>query len=119
MSRKEQVGGPDWREELSEAEREMLSEGLRAFARLINEQAGFPVPRSCPCPGEAGPVTDSEEFWDTYGANMVRFSNYFKYGYWRPEDGLDVYEPGWVETLDGLQPAFVCVKASTWKPPAP
>lgn len=119
MSRNEQVGGPDWREELSEADREILSEGLRAFARLINEQAGFPTPSSSSGPDGAVPVMDSEEFWDTYGANIVRFCNYVKYGYWRPEDGLDVYEPRMVETPDGLQPAFVRVKASTWKPPAP
>ena len=74
-----------------------LSEGLRAFARLINEQVECPDQASSVNSDESVPTIDHEEFWDTYGANLVRFYNYFKYGYWRPEDGLDVYVPGLVD----------------------
>ena len=119
MSRGEQFGGRDYRKDLSESEREILSEGLRAFARLINEQVECPDQASSVNSDESVPTMDHEEFWDTYGANLVRFYNYFKYGYWRPEDGLDVYVPGLVDTSDGLQPAFVLAKSTRWKPPLP
>ena len=40
MSQDGQLEGGDFRRGLSELEKERISEGLRAFALLINDQAG-------------------------------------------------------------------------------
>ena len=117
MSSGEGFGGQIYRQDLSESEKEILSEGLRAFALLINEQVACPAPETSGSGDGSVPAMDADEFWDTYGANIVRFCNYMEYGRWRPEDGLDIFEPGMVSTPNGLEPAFVRRKATRWRPP--
>ena len=54
MSPGEQFGGRDFRQYLSESGKEIMVEGLRAFAQLINEQVG--------CPGSTSSASSDESY---------------------------------------------------------
>ncbi len=119
MGDNELSGSQEYWDSLSKSEREALQEGLHAMAELI---IGIDLDgSSVPVEESAGPgtVMDADEFWDTYGTNLVAFANYCKHGLWNPEDGLDVYRPGLVEGPDGLEPGFVLVKRGKWNPDLP
>ena len=116
MGQDGELEGGDLRRGLSELERERISEGLRAFARLINDQVGELEAPSSAGSDDTGTYMTDEEFWDTYGANLIAFYNYAKYGHWVPEDGLDMYAPGLVDTGNGLEPRFVLVKSARRNP---
>ena len=110
--------GGDFRQYLSESEKERISEGLGAFARLINDQVGKLEAPSSADSDDTGTCMTDEVFWDTYGANLIGFYNYAKYGRWVPEDGLDMYAPGIVDTGNGPEPGFVLVKSARLNPDA-
>ena len=118
MSQDGQLEGGDFRRGLSELEKERISEGLRAFALLINDQVGELEAPSSAGSDDARMYMTDEEFWDTYGANLIAFYNYAKYGRWVPEDGLDMYAPGLVDTGNGPEPGFVLVKSARRNPDA-
>ena len=119
MTPDEEFEDRDFRQELSESDSKTLSDGLRAFARMINDQVEVVQVPSSVESDDTRVYMDNEEFWDTYGASFVRCYNYMKYGRWVPEDGLDVYVVGVVDTVDGLQASFVLSKSARRNPAAP